>query len=186
MDPTSRSTTGTEARSDVRHYRAVEHLLDGRPVVLRAIRPDDREAIRRGFHRLSERSVYQRFFQVKKELSEKELSYLTDVDFENHVALIATLAEDAEDGIGVGRYVVDPDGGAPEVAFVVDEKHHGLGVATLLLRHLAAIARAKGQRELRALVLFDNRSMIEVFEHAGFPLRRRREGNVIELTLGLG
>jgi GNAT superfamily N-acetyltransferase len=161
-------------------------MLDGRPVVLRAIRADDRGAIRRGFHRLSERAVYQRFFQVKKELSEKELSYLTELDFEKHVGLVATLAEDAEDGIGVGRYVADPEGGPPEVAFVVDEEHQGLGIATLLLRHLAAIARAKGHHELRALVLFDNRSMMEVFEHAGFPLKRRREGNVIELTLGLG
>jgi GNAT superfamily N-acetyltransferase len=161
-------------------------MLDGRPVVLRAIRPEDREAIHRGFHRMSERSVYQRFFQVKKDLSDKELSYLTELDFENHVGLVATLAEGAEDGIGVGRYVVDSEGGAPEVAFVVDEEHQGLGIATLLLRHLAAIARAKGHRELRALVLFDNRSMIEVFEHSGMLTGRRREGNVIELTLGLG
>jgi GNAT superfamily N-acetyltransferase len=180
MDPINRTTTGID---DVRRYHAEERLLDGRPVVLRAIRADDRDALRAGFHRLSDRSVYFRFFQAKRELSDAELSYLTEVDFESHVALVAMLED--EGGVGVGRYIVDPATGAAEIAFAVDDAHQGLGVGTLLLTHLARIARVKGIRELRAYVLLENRGMIEVFEHAGFPLRRRREGNTLVLTLEL-
>lgn len=184
MDPTNRSTTGTEI--DARNYSQQERLLDGRPVLVRAIRPDDKSHLREGFLRLSPQSVYQRFFQAKKELSESELRYLTEVDFESHVALLAVLDEDGRElGLGVGRYIIEAGSRSAEVAFTVDETHHGLGVGTLLLKHLARIARSQGLEEFHAYVLAENRAMLEVFENAGFPLERRLEGNVIVATLGL-
>ncbi len=153
---------------------------------MRAIRADDKEHLREAFRRLSPQSVYMRFFQAKKELNEAELRYLTEVDFTSHVALVAVLEEDRRElGVGVGRYIVEPGTRSAEVAFTVDETHHGLGVATLLLNHLARIARAQGLQEFRAYVLAENRPMLEVFENAGFPLERRLEGNVIVATLGL-
>jgi GNAT superfamily N-acetyltransferase len=199
MDPTRRTTTDTEGSEggsapgppssppfDPRHYRAEEHLLDGRLVVLRAIRPEDKEGIREGFQRLSERSVYLRFFQVKKDLTEEELRYFTELDFETHVGLLAVVTENGEErGIGVGRYIVEPEKGAAEIALTVDESHHGLGVGTLLLRHLAEIARARGLLTFHGYVLFDNRPMLEVFEHAGFPMERTLQGNVIRVSLAL-
>ena len=184
MDPTSPGTIGTEV--DARNYSEQGRLLDGRPVLVRAIRPDDKQKLRQGFQRLSPQSVYHRFFQAKKELSEAELRYLTELDFVDHVALLATLEETGgEFGIGVGRYIVMPGTRAAEVAFTVDEAHHGLGVGTLLLKHLARIARSQGLLELRAYVLAENRAMIEVFENAGLPLERRLEGNVIVASLSL-
>ena len=194
MDPTSRSTTGTEI--DARTYSQRDRLLDGRPVLLRAIRPGDKTILREGFRRLSPQSVYLRFFQAKKELNETELRYLTEVDFESHVAILAILDEKRPElGIGVGRYIVEPafakaTAGRPgtrsaEIALTVDETHQGLGVGTLLLTHLARIARGQRLEEFRAYVLAENRAMLEVFANAGFPLERRLEGNVIVATLGL-
>jgi GNAT superfamily N-acetyltransferase len=184
MDPTNRSTTGTEI--DARNYSHRDRLLDGRPVLVRAIRPEDKAILREGFHRLSPESVYHRFFQAKKDLNESELRYLTEVDFASHVALLAILDEEGRElGIGVGRYIVEPGTRSAEVAFTVDETHHGLGVGTLLLHHLARIARSQGLEEFRAYVLAENRAMLEVFENAGFPQERRLEGNVIVATLAL-
>ncbi|MGH9323173.1 MAG: GNAT family N-acetyltransferase [Vicinamibacteria bacterium] len=184
MDPTNRSTTGTDI--DARNYRQQEHLLDGRTVVLRAIRPEDKRALATGFRRLSPQSVYFRFFQAKQDLDEEELRYLTELDFETHVALVAILEErELRLPIGVGRYILEEEGRAAEIAFVVDEGHHGLGVATLLLEHLARIARSKRLEEFRAYVLAENRAMLEVFERAGFPMERRLEGNVIVVSLAL-
>jgi GNAT superfamily N-acetyltransferase len=184
MAPTNRSTTGTEI--DARSYSQEDRLLDGRPVLLRAIRPEDKTELLAAFHRLSPESVYLRFFQAKKELSDEELRYLTELDFESHVALLAIVEEGGVSrGIGVGRYIVEPETRSAEVAFTVDETHHGLGVGTLLLKHLARIARSHGLEEFRAYVLAENRMMLEVFEHAGFPLERRLEGNVIVATMSL-
>ena len=182
MGPSSPNTTGIDARS----YWEQDRLLDGRSVLLRAIRPEDKGILRAGFRRLSERSIYQRFFHAKRELSEEELRYLTELDFENHVALLAVLEEHgSESTVGVGRYIVEPGTPSAEIAFVVDETHHGLGVATLLLRHLSKIARSKGVERFRAFVLFDNRAMVEVFEHSGLPIKKHLAGNVLEITLEL-
>src|SRR5262245_33015463 len=184
MDPTKRSTTGTDL--DARRYSERERLLDGRPVLVRAIRPEDKRHLREGFRRLSPPSIFFRFFQAKKELSESELRYLTELDFAQHVALLAVLDEpEAELAIGVGRYIVEPGTLSAEVAFTVDEDHHGLGVGTLLLQHLARIGRSQGLEEVRAYVLAENRAMLEAFESAGFHWKRRLEGNVIVASLGL-
>ena len=102
MDPTNRSTTGTEI--DARTYSQRDRLLDGRPVLVRAIRPEDKAMLREGFRRLSPQSVYLRFFQAKKELSEAELRYLTEVDFQSHVALLVILDEEGPE-LGIGRTI---------------------------------------------------------------------------------
>ena len=67
-----------------------------------------------------------------------------------------------------------------EAAFMVDDAHQGEGIATLMLEHLAAIARSNGIERFTAEVLADNRPMLAVFAQgrmaAAAPLRigRRR------------
>ncbi|HLM18839.1 MAG TPA: GNAT family N-acetyltransferase, partial [Acidimicrobiia bacterium] len=68
-----------------------------------------------------------------------------------------------------------------EVAFMVDDDHHGMGIATLLLEHLAAIARSNDIKRFTAQTLGSNRPMLSVFARAGFPLQRRFESGVIDL-----
>jgi GNAT superfamily N-acetyltransferase len=130
----------------LRHYTARDRLRDGRDLLVRAIRPDDKPALLDGLHRLSAESAYFRFFQVKHEPSPNELVYFTEVDFAGHVALVAIVEEEGPLFVGVGRYIVcddvDESMRAAEIAFAVDDAHHGIGIATILLRHLATIARA--------------------------------------------
>ena len=64
---------------------------------------------------------------------------------------------------------------------MVDDGHQGLGIATLLLEHLAAIAVANGIERFTAEVLGENRPMLTVFSRAGWPLQRRFESGVIEV-----
>src|SRR5262245_49253599 len=88
-------------------YPSAELLRDGCPIHVRAIRPVDKERLREFCRHLSPRSVYFRFFSPKKKLSEGELAWLTELDFERHVALVATLGHDEEERIiGVGRYAI--------------------------------------------------------------------------------
>ncbi len=158
---------------DLRRYLAHERLLDGRPVVIRAIREDDKEALAQGFRRLSARSVYQRFFAPKQSLSDAELEYLTELDFERHVALLAVVGTDGADrAVGVGRFVVDPGGSSAEVALTVDDEHQGLGIGTLLLSHLAVIGRRLQLSDFHAVVLGTNQQMLDVFARCGLPMKR--------------
>jgi len=175
---------------DAGHYRAEDRLRDGRPIWLRAIEPSDRDALREGLHHLSPESAYYRLFRPKPELTESELDYFTKVDFKNHVALLALLEEDGQRRpVGTARYIVEhPDQGtdSAEIAFVVDDAHQGLGVGTVLLRHLAKIARENGLPRFHASVLGDNRHMLSVFAKSGLPIRTGFADGVVDVTLSLG
>ena len=147
---------------DLREYRAPVTLRNGTPVVLRAIRPNDREALREGFALLSPGTVYHRFFQPKAQLSDAELHYLTDLDFHDHVALVASIQNLAgEFVIGVGRMVRL---GAGEAGVRGQEK--------------------PGPRDT-AEVLGDNKAMLAVFAHSGLPLTQRVVDGVIHVEMAL-
>jgi hypothetical protein len=92
---------------DAANYEVTETLKKGALVKIRSIRPEDKEKISEAFRNLESESIYTRFFQHKKDLSEKELKGATEVDFENVVALVVTIGEgDNEIVIGGGRYVI--------------------------------------------------------------------------------
>jgi len=163
----------------------IESLRDGRRVEIRALRPEDRDDFIAAVRRVGTDSLYRRFFAVKREFSEKETAFFINVDFVNHVALIAVVEENSKPVIAAGgRYIVVNPGQA-EVAFVVVDDYHGQGIGTILMRHLVAIARGAGLRELVADVLPDNRQMLKVFEKSGLPMSTKREQGSLHVTLRL-
>ena len=170
-------------------YVAPGALRDGSPVRVRAIQPDDREALRWGFTQLSSATVYHRFFQTKRELTDDELTYLTELDFKDHVALVVEAEfEGLVQVVGGGRFVRLKDEGKSdraEVAFTVGDDFQGRGVGTLLLEHLARIARELGYTAFEAEVLPDNRLMLEVFEHSGLLTRETAGDGIVHVELSL-
>lgn len=171
---------------DVSQYLADDRLPDGSTVHLRAIRPDDKQALQQALADYDPASSYQRFMGIKKSFSDAELIAYTEPDFIHHVALVAELdLAGRRLPVGVARYFTSEEGTSAEVAFAVhtDYQHHGLG--TVLLRHLTRIARQAGIGELRAWVFADNRGMIGVFQRAPEPSSFRYRDNLIEVTLTL-
>ena len=166
-------------------YAAVERLRDGRRVEIRAQRPADRDLIAAAFRRSSPETIYRRFFGPRTGFTEKEVAFYLDLDFVNQVALVAELEEAGQKVIvGGGRYIVSPPGRA-EIAFTVDDSHQGLGIATRLMRHLVAIARAAGIKEFFAEVLAENAPMLKVFQRSGLAATTRREDGVVHIDLAL-
>jgi hypothetical protein len=76
-----------------------ERLRDGEQILIRPIRPEDREELAAGMERLSPESRYRRFFTPTSGLTASELSYLTEVDHHDHEALVA-LDPATDHGIG--------------------------------------------------------------------------------------
>ena len=169
----------------IANYTAFETLRDGRPIEIRALRPDDRPGMLAAIGRTSPRSLQRRFFAPKKGFSERELAFFLNIDFESHVALVAEIDEDGHSVIiGGGRYVVvRPD--QAEIAFVVVDAYQALGLGTILMRHLAALARDAGLKELIAEVLPENIAMLKVFRKFGFLPSSERPAQVVHLTLKL-
>jgi len=174
---------------DARNYSAQETLKNGLQVTIRAIRPEDRDALIAAIKELEERTVYLRFFGPKNEFSQRELTEATEVDFVRTVALVTCLQDSAgEKIIGAGRYIAfgsaDPPDRA-EVAFTVEEDYHGLGIAGKMLRHLAVIAKQKGVAQFHAEVLPQNKGMLAVFTRSGFPVKQEFEEGLAHVILSL-
>ncbi|MCC6777147.1 MAG: GNAT family N-acetyltransferase [Hyphomicrobiales bacterium] len=107
------------------------------------------------------------------------------IDFVDHVALVAVVDEDGSAVIAGGaRYVVVGPGCA-EVAFAVIDGYQGQGIGAALMRHLAIIARQAGLRQLVADVLPDNAPMLTVLRRSGLAMNVTHEPGVTHVTLQL-
>ncbi|MGB8628954.1 MAG: GNAT family N-acetyltransferase [Xanthobacteraceae bacterium] len=170
---------------DAANYSVVETLRNERRLEIRALRPDDRDRLIEAVDYASPQSLHRRFFGAKRSFTEKEIRFFVNVDFIDHVALVAIAEEDGHPAIvGGGRYVVTAPGTA-EVAFMVVDKYQGQGIGAALMRHLTLIAREAGLRELTAEVLPSNKAMLRVFERSGLRLSTQREAGSTHVTLQL-
>ncbi|MFL5892076.1 MAG: GNAT family N-acetyltransferase [Solirubrobacterales bacterium] len=153
---------------------------------VRPVGPSDKRLLDQGFARLSERSRYRRFFRPLDRLSERDLTYLTEIDHHDHEALAAL---DPETGhlIGVARFVRIGEPEEAEVSVVVGDPWQGRGVATALLEQLVERARDEGIARFVALVMEDNTEALKLFEHqapSGAKPRRSESGH-LELLIDL-
>ncbi len=132
-------------------------LKSGRDIGIRSIRPDDGPRLQDAYARLSSQSRYQRFLVSKPHLTISDTRYLVEVDGCDHVALVATLAEDPDAIIGVGRFVRLPeDRRTAEFAIVVGDPFHGEGIGTELLERLAQAASRSGIARFTATMFAEN------------------------------
>ena len=157
-------------------------LADGHTVRVRPIVPDDAERLVRFHHRQSAESVYFRYFSPRPRLSERDVRHFTTVDHRDRVAFVAVIADEI---IAVARYERYRGTDTAEVAFFVDDEHHGRGLATLLLEYLAAAAIDNGLGRFAATTLPNNRKMLGVFQNAGYEVSSRLEDGVVEIGFDL-
>ena len=120
-------------------------LRDGRTAHIRPIRPEDAERLVASTPGCRDESKYFRFFSPMPTLSDRDVQRFTHVDHDDRVAFVLLLAGEM---IAVGRYdLVEP--GEAEVAFLVEDRHQGRGIAQLLLEHLAQAGRERGIEQVR-------------------------------------
>jgi len=147
-------------------------LRDGTRVVVRPIRPEDRQIEKEFVQQLSNESKYFRFMSGLRELSEAMLNRFTQIDYDRELALIAMVCENAkETEIGVARYVVNADNISCEFAVAVADAWQNRGVGTALILGLAAAARARGLRTMEGIVVARNSKMLGLMNALGFSVR---------------
>ena len=166
-------------------YSVVERLRDGSEIEIRALRPADQQEMLAAVARTSVQSLQRRFFVPKRHFSDKELDFFMNVDFKNHMALVAETDENGRRVIvGGGRYIMVQPGQA-EMAFAVVDAYQGNGIGAVLMRHLVAIARNGGLKELIAEVLPENAAMLKLFSRFGFRTVASEDLQVKHLALQL-
>ena len=117
-------------------------MFDGTPVTIRPIRPEDSGMEQEFMRHLSEDSRYFRFMGSVRELPPKKLKFFTEIDYDRHMAFVATIAREGKElEIGVARYVATENAGSCEFAVTVDDAWQGSGVAGLLMISLEDAAR---------------------------------------------
>ena len=156
-------------------------LRDGGTAHLRPIVPGDAEALSRMHEAQSPESVYLRFFAPLPRLPKRDLDRFVTVDHRDRVAMVMLVGSDI---IGVGRFDKISDTSA-EVAFNIADAHQGRGIGSILLEHLAAAARDLGLRRFTAEVLPQNRSMLQVFQAAGYEVSRGFDDGVVAVNFDI-
>jgi GNAT superfamily N-acetyltransferase len=174
-------------RNGLAGYSVAERLRDGRELLIRAIRPEDKGQMADALRELSSESFYRRTFSQKRDLSHDDLKRLTEVDFENVVALTAVMTEEGQERIvGGGRYIRTGEAvPKAEVAFLVDDAHQRCGIGSRIFRHLVSIARAAGITIFEADVLPSNDGMLRLFDRSGLRVTRTRTRDAVHVTIEL-
>ena len=164
---------------------ATEHIFQGGlKVRFRAIKPSDEEAMRRLFYRFSNTTVYRRFLFPISTMPHDKIQEYVNVDYSRMMSLVALVGEpDQEAIIAEARFVKDDQSAFGEVAFIVDEKYQGRGIATYLYKMLIRLAKERGLKGFTAEVLHANKEMMKVFENGDLPIDARLENGLYRLTV---
>lgn len=153
-----------------------ERLLpDGETMTLSPVLKSDRDFFEKGLEELSLESRFSRFGQGVGSLSKQELDYLTDVDQRSHVAWGAMVGDEAA---GAGRYIVQDDGPAAEIAVTVLDPMQRRGVGRAIFEALTAVARADGLHEFCFEAQADNEAVMSLVREVEITPLLSEDGHI--------
>jgi RimJ/RimL family protein N-acetyltransferase len=161
-------------------------LTDGQQVWIRPIGPDDRWQLQDGLRRMSQQTIQRRFLSSRRHFTAAELTYLTEVDGVNHIALAAVSTTTGRI-LAVARAVRDSK--EPEMAewaIVVGDPWQGKGLGTILVRALVDEARKVGITRFSATIAGENRAVARLLAHVSTHFERDvYDHGVREVTVNL-
>ena len=153
---------------------------DGHVVRVRPVTVTDRRGLAALAARLSERTVYLRFFSLNRRAATRYLCGLARTADTDHDAVVAEMGDDLVGVAGWDRVTGD----GAEVALLVDDAHQQRGIGMLLLEEVRSRAAAAGIRRLVADTLPENRRMLDVLGSSGLHGRRTVQLGVTRSVLG--
>jgi RimJ/RimL family protein N-acetyltransferase len=158
-------------------------LRDGSVAVIRPLVAGDVAAITAWFEGLGEETRYARFLAGVKRLDDRTRSQLAQVDHWDHEALTAVMTDGAI--AGISRYIRLPESRTAEVAVAVTDRWRGRGIASLLLRRIAARAQAAGICCLTAQCLSSNTAILRLLSRLGTMTTILAGPGVVEIWIDL-
>jgi len=159
---------------------------NGATITIRPLRRDDEQREIAFINSLSEQSKYFRMFTPLKFLSRELLSQFMDVDYDQRMALVATVGTaEKEAFVGIARYGPAAQPGQAELGITVADAWQRCGIATILIKALMRFAREHGFRELSGIVLPDNHAMLALVRSLGFTIHYDVDEHLIRISRGL-
>lgn len=186
----ARTESVGSARLAIRPYpRGLEEemIFDGRPLVLRPIRPEDEPAHRDFFKQLHPDDIRFRFFDLLREPVPTELARFTQIDYEREMAFVAVRRNEHNEPetLGVARVATDPDNITAEFAIVIRSDLKGRGLGTVLLKKTIGYCRTRGTSQVVGHVQPDNKRMLALAERHGFHVASQEAEDAVEVRLSL-
>jgi acetyltransferase len=163
-------------------------LKDGSQVVIRPIRPDDAPRLQQGFRMLSPETIYMRFLETAKELSDKQARFLAEVDYQQRMALVGTIQEEGEERlVAVARYDILPDRpGMAEAAIVVRDDYQNRGLGTQIMLYLIRYACTHSVQTFVGTIHTTNQRVMSFIRKSGLPFEKEMlEPGVWEVRIDL-
>lgn len=160
-------------------------LPNGVEVPARFICPSDACALQRFHHRLSQQSIYRRFFELVPRLSDERARYFTELDGIKRLAIVALDPENRSEIIAVARIDGEPQNATGEFAVIVEDRWQGIGLGSALTRLLFEFASDHGFRRIFAYVLPENHQMLSLVHDLGLPMRSRFDGGAMRIDIEL-
>lgn len=144
-------------------------LRDGTPLLVRTVRPSDRDRLVEGFEHLSERSRRFRFMAPVRTLNEESIARLTADSTPAHYAVGALdLGTDPPTPAGIARYeMLEGSAGDAEMAVTIVDSHQRRGLGTLLFAAIARVAAEAGAKAFIAVVHGENHDMARLMRALG-------------------
>jgi len=154
----------------------------GQDCIIRPIRPED-ESLVVDFHgRLSDESVYQRYFTklgYEQRVAHERLVRVCFTDYDREIALVAEQIE-ADSGrariAGIARMIRLHNSADAEFSLIICDECQGQGLGTEMLRRLIEVAREEGVERLVAEILGTNGGMVRLCEELGFTISADEDG----------
>ena len=154
------------------HLLREHRLADGTTVTIRPIRHDDQAPEREFLNHLSQDTWYMRFHRFVAAPSDTLLHFLTDIDYDEHMAFVCTVRHGAaEEVVGEARYVVIPHSGKCDFGIMIADDWRKTGIAGLLMEALIRVARDRGLKAMEGLVLSSNLAMLRFARALGFKVQ---------------
>jgi len=146
-----------------------ETLNDGSHVLVRPIRPEDRDRESDFIKRLSPEARHFRFLGEIREASPSLLNQLMNVDYSSSMAFVALTDDTASSReVGVSRYSASGDNTHCECAVTVADDWQHRGLAVVLMRHLIDVARHNGFRHMFSMDTSTNEPMRQLADYLHF------------------
>ncbi len=160
---------------------------DGTKVFFRPIKMTDEDMMKDLFYRLSEQTIYHRFFRSLKSLPHRDLVHFVHIDYTNEMGIVGIVQDpekpEREEIICVGRYFLNRSTNVAEVSYLVRDDFQRRGIGAYLVKYLARIARENGIAGFEAEILPDNPPAMKVLHKLGFPVETIASAGNYQLRL---
>jgi acetyltransferase len=165
-------------------------MKNGDSIIIRPIRPEDEPLMVEFHQKLSERTVYLRYFQplkLSQRVAHERLRRICFTDYDREMVLLGEHKGSAQtpEVVAVGRLSKLHRRDEAELAVLIHDRFQHLGIGAELFRRLIAIARNENLRRLHSTILAENREMRAICQKLGFRMQADVEDGTVRAQLDL-